>query len=159
MNPTPEPELVTIDPATTAVVREVVRLPELREFFDASFRALGRTLAAQGATVTGPAFGRYRGTPGAPGEALDVEVGFTTDRAVRSDGAVRAGELPGGKVARLVHAGAYDGLGASWERLRCWIGDQGLSAAEDRWEVYLTQPSPRLDPRTLRTELDWPLAG
>jgi effector-binding domain-containing protein len=157
MSTTAEPELVTIDAATTAVVRDMVRTAEFRDFFDASFQALGRTVAAQGVAVTGPAFGRYRGAE--PGDALDIEVGFVTDRAVRSDGAVQAGALPGGRVARVVHTGAFDGLGASWERLRSWIAEQGLSAAEDRWEVYVTQPSPERDPRTLRTELNWPLAG
>lgn len=155
MSTTPEPELVTIDPATTAVVRDVVRMAELRDFFDASFQALGRTVAAQGVAVMGPAFGRYRG---APGEALDVEVGFVTDRAVQADGVVNAGSLPGGKVARLMHLGAFDGLGPSWEVLRSWLGDQGLSPADDRWEVYVTQPGPQTDPQTLRTELNWPLA-
>jgi effector-binding domain-containing protein len=157
MSTTAEPELVTIDPATTAVVRDMVRTAGLRDFFDASFQALGRTVGAQGVAVTGPAFGRYRGA--VAGEALDIEVGFVTDRAVRSEGRVQAGTLPGGRVARVVHAGAFDGLGASWEQLRSWIADQCLSAAEDRWEVYLTQPSPELDPQTLRTELNWPVAG
>jgi effector-binding domain-containing protein len=27
------------------------------------------------------------------------------------------------------------------------------------WEVYLTEPSPDMDPAELRTELFWPLQG
>ena len=27
--------------------------------------------------------------------------------------------------------------------------------AEDRWEVYLTEPSPEMDPNELRTALNW----
>ncbi len=26
------------------------------------------------------------------------------------------------------------------------------------WEVYLTEPSPGMDPDALRTELDWPVS-
>jgi effector-binding domain-containing protein len=149
-----EPELVTIAPATTAVVRDVVPMAGLREFFDTSFRALGQTLADQGAAAVGPAFARYRGTFGDP---VDVEVGFATDRAVHQDGAVAADTLPGGRVARVVHVGAFDGLGGSWERLHAWVADRGLAAQEQKWEVYLTQPTPDMDPRTLRTELNLPI--
>lgn len=158
MSTTPEPDLVTIDSVTTATVRDNVPMAGLRDFFDASFQALGRVVAAQEVTVQSPAFGRYRGTPG---ETLDVEVGFATDRAVSSsEGAstVHASTLPGGKVARLVHHGGFDGLGASWARLGSWIESQGLSATDDRWEVYVTQPTPETDPQTLRTELNWLLA-
>ena len=57
-----------------------------------------------------------------------------------------------------MHQGGFDGLGASWARLGSWIESQGLSATDDRWEVYVTQPTPETDPQTLRTELNWLLA-
>jgi effector-binding domain-containing protein len=150
------PELVELAPTTTAVVRGVVPLSGLRDFFDASFGALGRTLAAQHIAVAGPAFGLYHG---APGEELDLEVGFVTGRAVRPEAGVVVGALPGGRVARLTHHGAFDGLGASWARLAAWMAAQGLSGGPDRWETYVTQPSPDMDPRDLRTELNWPVVG
>lgn len=62
----PEPELVRPAPATTAVVRGVVPMAGLRDFFDASFRELARVMAAQGIAPTGPAFGLYHGAPGRP---------------------------------------------------------------------------------------------
>lgn len=156
--PVSAPAWVTAVPATTAVVRDVVPMAALRDFFDASFRDLARVLASQGIAVVGPAFGRYRGPLGPPGATVDLEVGFVTDRAVRPDGSVVPGTLPGGRTARLTHAGAFDGLAASWERLRAWIEEQGLSPLTDRWEVYVTQPTPETDPATLRTELNWPVA-
>ncbi|MER6011860.1 GyrI-like domain-containing protein [Streptomyces bluensis] len=151
-----EPALVHLDPATTAVVRGVVPIAGLRDFFDASFGALARTIEAQRITVLSPAFGLYHGSPG---ETLDLEVGFVTDRAVRPEAGVVVGSLPGGRVARLTHYGSFDGLGLSWERLRSWTGARGLSAGEDRWETYVTQPSPDMDPHELRTELNWPVTG
>ncbi|MFH8518420.1 GyrI-like domain-containing protein [Streptomyces gelaticus] len=152
---TSQPELVDLEPATTAVVRSVVPMSGLREFFDASCGALARSFAAQQITTLSPAFGLYHGSPG---ETLDLEVGFVTDQAVRPEAGVVVGSLPGGRVARLTHSGSFDGLGASWERLHTWIQARGLSAGEDRWETYVTQPSPDMDPRDLRTELDWPVA-
>ncbi|KOV69861.1 AraC family transcriptional regulator [Streptomyces sp. AS58] len=150
-----EPELVNLDPVATAVVRGVVSMASLRDFFDASFSALARTIGAQRITVLSPAFGLYHGSPG---ETLDLEVGFVTDRAVQPEDGVVVGSLPGGRIARLTHFGSFDGLGSSWERLHSWMRAQGLPAGEDRWETYITQPSPDMDPRDLRTELNWPVA-
>lgn len=149
-----EPELVTLEGATTAVVRGVVPTARLAGFFDRSFRAIPAAIAAQGITITGPAFAFFRG---APGETADLEVGFSTHGTVRAEGDVVASSLPAGRVARLVHSGAFDELGTSWARLESWIGRQGLTPAPVLWEVYLTEPSPDMDPRDLRTELNWPV--
>lgn len=146
------PELVDLSPATTAVVAGKVAMADIAGFYDRAFPAVAEALGRQGATPTGAAFGRYHGPPG---EVADLEVGFPTDREVEADGEVRAGTLPGGRVAWLVHRGGYDGLGASWERLRVWITEQGLTPGDDLWEVYVTEPTPDLDPVDLRTELHW----
>ncbi|MEV7279883.1 GyrI-like domain-containing protein [Streptomyces sp. NPDC093111] len=150
-----EPELVDLEEATTAVVRGAVPVAGLRNFYDSSFSVLARTIAGQRITVLSPAFGLYHGSPG---ETWDLEVGFVTDRAVQPADGVVAGTLPGGRVARLTHVGSFDELGASWERLHSWMRTRGLTAGEDRWETYVTQPSPDMDPRDLRTELNWPVA-
>jgi len=152
--PEPEPAVVTLEPATTAVIRHVVPMDRLPEVFDRSFGALAAAVSAQGAGVAGPAFALYHGLPI---DTVDLEVGFPTQRAVRADGDVVVSALPGGRVARAVHAGSFDGLGAAWGRLRSWIDDQGLRAGETFWEVYLTQPTPDMDPADLRTELNWPV--
>ncbi|GAA2783588.1 GyrI-like domain-containing protein [Saccharopolyspora taberi] len=149
-----EPELTTTDATTTAVIRGTVRMSEIADFYDRSFQEIGRTLAAQSLAPTGPAFGLYHGIPG---ETAELEVGFPTGRPVEPTGDVVAGSLPSGRVARLVHEGAFDGLGTSWERLGTWIGEQGLTPGSVFWEVYLTEPGPDVDPGTLRTELNWPV--
>ncbi|MEW2258710.1 GyrI-like domain-containing protein [Streptomyces sp. NPDC047869] len=148
------PELVNLAPATTAVVRGVVPVADLRHFFDASFGVLARAIETQRLTTLSPAFGLYHGSPG---EFLNLEVGFVTDRTVRPEAGAVVGSLPGGRVARLTHFGSFDGLRSSWERLGSWIQERGLSAGEDRWETYVTQPSPDMDPRDLHTELNWPV--
>ncbi|WP_067568693.1 GyrI-like domain-containing protein [Nocardia acidivorans] len=148
------PELVTLDPVVTAAVRATVPLSGLRDFFDASFGALGGAVAAQRLDIKGPAFGLYRGAGGDP---LDVEVGFAVGGPVEPTGAVIASSLPGGRVARVIHFGGFDGLTSSWTELQAWIESQGLVPAAHRWEVYITQPSPDMNPDDLRTELNWPI--
>ncbi|WGW12138.1 GyrI-like domain-containing protein [Saxibacter everestensis] len=146
------PELITADQETTAVVRGVVRMSELRGFFDHSFQALPVAISAQDVAIMSPAFAFYHQPPG---ETADLEVGFITDRAIQPDGDVAAGSIPGGRVARLVHLGGYEGLGASWERLNSWIREQGLTPGQTIWEYYVTEPTPDMDPSELRTELNW----
>ena len=146
------PELVTVDETVTAVVRAVVPAGELMSFFDRSFGALDKTIAAQQVAVKGPAFARYYREPA---ETVDLEVGFATDRSIQPDGDVAASTLPAARVARLVHAGSFEELGSSWAQLRSWMDAQGLTPGTTLWEVYLTEPSPEMDPADLRTELNW----
>jgi effector-binding domain-containing protein len=151
---TTEPELVDEEAVTTAVVRAVVPAAGLTGFFDSAFRELVTTTTEQGLALLGPAFALYRGPFG---ETVDLEVGFPVDRVVRAQGNVVAGELPGGRLARVTHSGSFDGLGEAWARLADWVAAQGRTPGAQRWESYVTQPSPDMDPRDLRTELFWPV--
>lgn len=153
--PTATPEIVQTEETHTAGVRGKVAFADFPAFFDRSFPLIAAAIAAQGRTVTGPAFARYRGEIG---ETADVEAGFTVDRVLTPDGEVTPGTLPGGRIARLVHAGSFDGLPEAWAALQSWIAQEGLTTQDTFWEVYVTEPTPEMDPADLRTELNWPLA-
>ena len=148
------PELITVPAITTAVVRGQVTPDGLRNFFDTSFSTLAETLATQGISITGPAFGLYRDSSD---DIVDLEIGYPTENEVSPDGDVTPGSLPAGRVARVVHRGNFDGLEASWRQLRAWLDEQGLKPRPMWWEVYVTEPSPDMDPDELRTELNAPV--
>jgi len=150
-----EPELVSVEPATTAVVHGAVAMTEIRDFFDDAFGVLAEELRDQGVASTGPAYARYFGRPT---DTVELEVGFPTHRPIAASGSAEPGGLPGGQVARLVHHGGFDGLDGSWDRLLGWAAEHSLTPAESFWEVYRTEPSPEMDPDELRTELNLPLA-
>ncbi|QFG69983.1 GyrI-like domain-containing protein [Ornithinimicrobium pratense] len=151
---TPEPELVEVEPTPTAVIRGSVPVTEITSFYDRSFTEVAAVLGRQGVSPRGT-FGRYLAPPA---DVIELEVGFVVDRAVEADGDVVASTLPGGRVARLIFHGAYDGLGEAWDGLMTWVGDQGLAPAGPVWEVYVTEPTPQTDPSTLRTDLFCPVA-
>lgn len=151
---TAEPELLEIAGTDTAVVRGRVAPDRMISFFDTSFGILPPAIAAQGAEITGPALSCWKT---ASEDSTELEVGFPVDRRISPDGEVVPGVLPAGRIARVVHHGAFDALGVTWERLHSWITEQGLVPGSDRWEVYLTEPNPRMDPADLRTELNWPV--
>ncbi|MEJ8280874.1 GyrI-like domain-containing protein [Pseudonocardia spirodelae] len=148
------PEIVDVPAVPTAVVRGTVPTGELRSFFDRAFSVLPKAVTGQGVAITGPAFALYRG---APSDVAELEVGFPTDRPITADGDVVPAALPAGRVARVVHAGSFDGLGDAWRRLGEWVAAQGLHGGEEFREAYLTEPSPDMDPADLRTELTLPL--
>jgi effector-binding domain-containing protein len=147
-----EPELADLTETATAVIHGVIPMAEIADFYDRSFSELANVLDGQGVTPTGPAFARYAGPPG---DTADLEVGFPVRGSVSPEGQVRPSSLPAGRVARLVHAGGYDRLGETWGRLRAWVVEQGLAPGADLWEIYVTEPSPEMDPADLRTELFW----
>jgi effector-binding domain-containing protein len=149
-----EPEVVTVKPAITASIRDVVAVDDLASFFDTSFSTIAGVIAAQRVTVTGPAFALYHDHPST---ITDVEVGFTTNRAIEPASSVCAGSLPGGRVARAVHAGSYDDLTTAWEQLATWMSEHGHGFGMPFWEVYLTEPTANMNPADLRTELNHPI--
>lgn len=146
------PELVELVEQVTAVIRSRVPTAELPAFFDRAFGTLGAWLGRHGVAPLGAAYARYDGPPG---DVADLEVGFPVASPVEPDGDVEPGTLPGGLAARMVHAGGYDGLGEAWGALQQWIADQGREPGSALWEVYVTEPSPDMDPAELRTELVW----
>ena len=147
------PQIATLEPQHTAVVRGTVPMDQIRDFYDSSFPAVAQAVAHQDIGLRG-AIGHYLSTPA---ETVDLEVGFVTDGAVTADGDVIPAELPGGEVARATHVGPYDGLGSSWNDLYQWVLGEGRHVGESMWEVYVTEPTPDVDPATMRTELFWPL--
>jgi len=149
---TTTPAIVELEEQTTAVIRGEVPMSELAPFFDRAFSTLPAALARQHVTPVGPPFARYAGPPT---DVAVLEVGFPTATAIEPDGEVVPSSLPAGRVARTVHAGGYDGLGAAWASLAAWISERGHTPGTVLWETYLTQPTPEADPADARTELSW----
>lgn len=149
----PQPELMEVEATPTAVIRGAVPMTEITTFYDRSFTEVAAEIGRQGRSPRG-AFGLYLAPPA---DVIELEVGFTVDADIEPDGDVVPSSLPGGRVARLVHHGAYDGLGEAWGALMTWVGEQGLAPAGPMWEVYVTDPTPEMDPASLRTDLFCPV--
>lgn len=154
MSENQEFELVDLEPATVALLRETVRLDALGEYFGRAFNAVAGAAGAQGIPIVGPPLGVYFGMPS---ETVDVGGGFPTAAPVAPDAGVTAETLPGGRAAQVLHVGTYDAMQATYGRLTAWLAEQGLTPGPVMWESYLSEPDPA-HPEATRTLIVWPLA-
>jgi effector-binding domain-containing protein len=97
---------------------------------------------------------RVRFTLAVPVEGPDVE-GAT--------GAVRTGELPGGRMLRFTHTGPYESLRDTYGRITGWLIEEGWIESEAGWsrfmpmyEEYVDDPD-RTPPQELVTRIYLPL--
>lgn len=140
----------------TVVVRATnYPMAELSTLFDRAFGALFPALAASGLTPAGPALALYTRLPE---ESVDIEVGIEvatplTQSITAGDLVLEPSVLPAGPAARTTYRGPYDGLGSAWQSFAADVQQQGRTPSLPFWEVYVTEPTPDLDPATLQTDL------
>lgn len=149
-----EPHLRDAQPLILAAIRTTIAIEEITALFDRAFHTVMTAIQHQGVHPVGPPVGVYYGMPS---ETVDLAAGFPVSAAILPDGDVRPVELPGGRVAEMLHRGTYDSMAASYQRLEDWMRAEGLTAAPMVWETYLTEPSPGGDPDATLTLITWPL--
>jgi effector-binding domain-containing protein len=98
---------------------------------DTAFPQLFAWLGQHGVEPTGPPFIRYLEVDEA-GEPLEIEVAAPVNGAQQGDGPVRAGLLPAGRYATLLHTGPYrhedvPDLTDAQAALKTWTEEQGIA--------------------------------
>lgn len=111
----------------------------------------------------GPAIIRYLTTDMA--KELDIDVGFTVDKAVKGDERITADFLPAGRYATLLYTGPYKGKGIykatvsllEWAKPNKIKWDttkkKGIEWWNGRAEFYFSDPATEQDPQKFKTEL------
>jgi effector-binding domain-containing protein len=149
------PQLIQTEEQFTAVIHLTVPRTEISNVMGPAIAEIISTIAAQGATITGPCFSYHQQRPT---DIFDFEVGFPVSQQITAASRVKLSKLPAAKVARTIYQGGYDGLGVAWGEFCKWIEAEGLNVQESLWECYLTDPESNPDPETWRTELIRPLS-
>lgn len=140
----------------TVVVRALdYPMAELPTLFHRVFGALFPALVQRQLTPTGAPFSLYTR---APSETVDLEIGVPVSAAlaeqiVVGDVVLEPSVLPAGAAARTSYFGGYDGLGQAWGSFMGAVARAGRAPSFPFWEVYVTEPTPELDPSTLQTDL------
>ena len=91
-------------------------------------------------------------------ENADIEVAVPISGSVEITGneEIRKYELPGGKMARIVHKGPYEECSPTYEKLFSWIAEKGKRIVGPIREVYLNDPR-EVPPEEILTEIYAPL--
>jgi effector-binding domain-containing protein len=96
---------------------------------------------------------------------LDIDVGFTVDKAVKGDVRITADFLNAGKYATLLYTGPYKGKGIfkATVALLDWAQEnkvkwntskkKGVEWWNGRAEFYFSDPATEKDPNKFKTEL------
>lgn len=142
-------------------IRTRVALPDMPTVLPALFDEGAAWLASHHIPITKAPFIRYYVTDMAG--KLDLEVGYPVNDNSVADERMKAGVLPAGQYASLVHIGPYDGLYEANRVLVDWAKDNGIEwatyreAGEEvfvsRFETYLTDPSEEPDASKWETEV------
>lgn len=89
--------------------------------------------------------------------AADIEIAVPVTEPLAPSGGIVCYELPGGRMARVVHTGPYQECGPTYERLFAWLAENGLEIAGPIREVYLNDPR-EVPEAEILTEIFVPLA-
>lgn len=155
-DPRPEIELIEVEPQATVVVKaQDYPMADLGQLFDIAFSAIFSTLPKFGIAPVGPPFSLYAQQPA---ETIDLEIGVPVSGQLPADEVV--GELtltnsalPGGRLAAVSYFGSFGGLGDAWGALMNGVDALGQEPAMPGFEVYVTEPTPDMNPDELRTDL------
>ena len=160
-----EPRLVHDEQQPTVAVRfqRPMASVDVGALMDAAMGSLGARLGGAGVAPAGPPYARYHAWGGDLGH---VEIGFPVAQELAGlppltdapEGEVGGSELPGGRVAVVVHRGPYTALGGAYGRLHDWIHAHGEDDGPGPWETYIDNPQEVEDVSELRTEIRWPVA-
>jgi effector-binding domain-containing protein len=148
------PKIVKSAEQLTAVVHLTVPRSEIQKVMGPGLSEVQAAVAAQGIAVTGPWFTHHlRMDP----KVFDFEICLPVKKQVSATGRVRPGRMPARREVRTVFHGDYEGLAVAWGELMSWIESEGLTPAEDLYEIYTKGPEAGSDPSAWRTELNQPL--
>jgi effector-binding domain-containing protein len=112
---------------------------------------------------SGPAIIRYLTTD--MSKELDIDVGFTVDKAVKGDDRITVDTVPAGRYATLLYTGPYKGKGIfnatvallEWAKENKIKWDTSKKKGVEWWngrtEFYFSDPATEKDPKKFKTEL------
>jgi len=147
-----------------AAIRTAVPIP-FGKYLPPLWAEVDLWLRRQGIPLTssGPALIRYLTT--VMSKKLDIDVGFTIDKAIPGNNRIIVDALPAGQYATLLYTGPFKGKGIykatvallDWANANHIVWNTSIKDRVEWWngrvEFYLTDPAKEPDPKKYQTEL------
>jgi effector-binding domain-containing protein len=86
----------------------------------------------------------------------DLEVVIPVAKKMEDIGEYKFYELPGGKMAKILHKGPYEKVGGAYSRLFAWLGKNGKKIIGPIREVYTNDPR-EVPAKDIMTEIYAPI--
>ena len=157
-----EPKIARRKKQNYVAIRMAVPIP-FGKYLKPAWDEVYDWLKAKDIEHSGPSIIRYLTTD--MSKELDLDVGFTVDKAVRGDNRIIADFLPAGRYATLLYTGPYKGKGIfkatvallEWAKENKIKWDTSKKKGVEWWngrtEFYFSDPDTEKDPKKYRTEL------
>lgn len=146
-------EIKSVESQKTIMVRLTTPAGKLSDVMGEVYGELGAFMGEKGIVPAGAPYAMYYNMDM---EALDVEMGFPVAGDPACEGRIKAGEIPGGKIAAAVHTGPYDKLEETYNKLMAFVKEKGLDVQEWMYEYYLNSPL-EVKPEELQTQICYPV--
>ncbi len=140
-------------PQPVLSIRTRTTVQDLARVSGQSYGAIAQYLGELGEQPAGAPFAAYYNMDM---QDLDVELGFPVARPLPGKGEIQPSEIPGGRLASVMHTGPYADCGPAYEALTQFIKDQGHTATGVSYEMYLNDPTVT-PPEQLMTQVVFPL--
>jgi len=153
-----EVTIVDVQPQTVIGVRQRGRYEEIATMLAGLYMfAMGRGIEIAGR----PVFVCHEATPedamkAAQDGDADIEVALPVSLDADGCESVKHYQLPGGRMAKIVHKGPYQGSLSAYEKLYTWLGCQGKKPTGPVREVYVNDPRD-IPPEEILTEIYAPI--
>jgi effector-binding domain-containing protein len=144
----------TVQPELIAAVRATVLVGEVGRAWKPALDQVWAFLHANPELECGHNLFLYH-HPTRAGEPMEVDFGVQVARRFESAGNVQCVETPAGEVARTVHVGPYDQLGAAHEAVHTSCAAHSRTIGAASWETYGDWTD---DPALLETTISYVLA-
>ena len=141
-------DIVEVTSQPMLSMRQRVERAAIGGQFQEVLATVNGVLATRGLTATHQPMGIYHAVDDM---SFDVEIGIPIDEA-QPGWDYLASETPGGRAARTLYRGPYEGLAAAWEAFARVLEDAGHRLASPCWEVYVNDPMDH-PPEAWETEL------
>jgi effector-binding domain-containing protein len=148
-------ELHDVAAHDTAVIRVSTTVDGLKTEIGDALHEIELLTRRAGVGVSGPPFVRYLDWTD---RHLVAEIGMPVARPMPAAGRVEPSELPGGRVASVIHLGPYETIATTYQLMTARLEELGLRATGPMWEIYWTDPDRFVQPETWRTEVVYPVA-
>jgi effector-binding domain-containing protein len=144
----------TVPPELIAAVRSTVLVGEVGHAWKPALDQVWAFLHANPGVVRGHNLFLYHHPPRRD-DPMSVDFGVQVAQRFEPAGNVRCVETPAGEVARTLHVGPYDQIGAAHEAVHAWCAAHGREIGAASWETYGDHND---DPALLETTITYLLA-